>query len=95
MKKLHYQIRLSCVNLIFANHSQVWRSIANQKLFAQQIEIFEFLSSDQKWKWYKLSEMETNLIQTRTMKLCIYIGDIYVRVTSSKVQVDFQLGTLI
>ena len=39
-------LKTSTAKNFSTNHSQVRRSIANQKLFAQQIEISEFLSSD-------------------------------------------------
>ena len=41
-------MKTSTVKNFSTNHGQVRRSIANQKLFAQQIEISEFLSSDLK-----------------------------------------------
>ena len=39
-------LKTSTAKNFSTNHSQVRRSIANQKLFAQQIKISEFLSSD-------------------------------------------------
>ena len=39
-------LKTSTAKIFSTNHSQVRRSIADQKLFAQQIEISEFLSSD-------------------------------------------------